>query len=284
MSTAVVNTPVEAGPASAGHLPSTLRVGLARGGIELKQFFRQKDAVIFTFAFPAFLTFMLGMIYDEPVHGTDVKMSQIFAAGMIAYGILSTAFISMGVGISVDREDGTLKRLRGTPVTAGAYFIGKIILVAVAAIAETILLLTVGVFLFDVELPTDPARWLTFAWLLPLSIVSCTLLGIAASSLARSAKSAPAVLNLPAIGLQFISGIFVHIAALPDAMVQVAAFFPVKWMGQGFRSVFLPDKMAAQEAAGAWEHGMTAIVLGAWCVIGLVLCLVTFRWTERRTR
>jgi ABC-2 type transport system permease protein len=281
---AAVNTLTDTGAVRIPRPPSTVRIGLARGLVELKQFFRQKDAVIFTFAFPAFVTFMLGMIYDEPAHGTDVKMSQIFAAGMISYGILSTAFISMGVGISVDREDGTLKRLRGTPVTAGAYFIGKIILVAVAALAETVLLLAVGVLLFDLELPTDPARWVTFAWLLPLSIVSCTLLGIAASSLARSAKSAPAVLNLPAIGLQFISGIFVHIAALPDAMVRVAAFFPVKWMGQGFRSVFLPESMAAQEAAGTWELGRTALVLGTWCLIGLALCLLTFRWTERRTR
>lgn len=284
MSTSAVDAPGGIAAASAPRLPSTLALGLARGGVELKQFFRQKDAVIFTFLFPAFLTFMLGLIYDEPAHGTDVTMSQVFAASMIAYGILSTAFISMGVGISVDREDGTLKRLRGTPVTAGAYFIGKTLLVAVATFAETVLLLAVGVALFDVRLPTDPARWLTFAWLLPLSVVSCTLLGIAASSLARSAKSAPAVLNLPAIGLQFISGIFVHIAALPDAMVRVAAFFPVKWMGQGFRSVFLPDTMAAQEAGGGWEHGMTALVLGAWCVLGLVLCLLTFRWTERRAR
>ncbi|MFC6021322.1 ABC transporter permease [Plantactinospora solaniradicis] len=271
--------------APAVRLPSTLRIGLSRGVIELKQFFRQKDAVVFTFAFPAFIALMLGLIFDEPAHGVaDVRVSQVFAAGMIAYGIVSTAFISMGVGIAVDREDGTLKRLRGTPVTAGAYFIGKILLVGVSTVAGIILLLAVGVLLFDLKLPTDPGRWLTLGWLLTLSVVSCTLLGIAASALARSAKSAPAVLNLPAIALQFVSGIFVHNDALPDGMITVASFFPVKWMGQGFRSVFLPDSMMVQEAAGSWEHGRTALVLGVWCVVGLVLCLLTFRWVERDSR
>ena len=53
-----------------------------------------------------------------------------------------------------------------------------------------------------------------------------------------------------------------HIAALPPAMVNVSALFPVKWMGQGFRSVFLPDTLAAQEVAGTWEPGRTALVLG----------------------
>jgi ABC-2 type transport system permease protein len=266
-------------------LPSTLRTGLSRGAVELKQFFRERDAVVFTFVLPSFVLVMLGFIFDEPLHGyPDVRMSQVFAAGMIAYGIVSTAFSSIGVGISADRQDGTLKRLRSTPVTAGAYLIGKIVLVAVTTLAEVTLMLGVGVGLFGLKLPSDPGRWLTFGWVLALSIVACTLLGIAASSLARSARSAPAVLNLPVLALQFSSGIFVHIAALPKVMTEVSSFFPVKWMGQGLRSVFLPDGLAAQEVAGQWEHGRTALVLAAWCVIGLVLCLTTFRWTDRRTR
>jgi len=266
---------------TAVRLPSTLRIGVSRGGVELRQFFRQKDAVVFTFAFPAFIALMLGLIFDEPAYGVpEVRISQVFATGMIAYGIVSTAFISVGTGIAVDREDGTLKRLRGTPVTAGAYFLGKILLVGVSTLGGITLLLAVGVLLFGLRLPTDPGRWLTFGWLLVLSVVSCTLLGIAASSLARSAKSAAAVLNLPAIALQFVSGIFVHTDVLPAPMVTVASFFPVKWMGQGFRSVFLPDSMSTQEVAGSWEHGMTALVLGAWCLGGLLLCLLTFRWTE----
>ena len=31
-------------------LPSTLRLGLARAGIELRQFFRERDMVVFIFA------------------------------------------------------------------------------------------------------------------------------------------------------------------------------------------------------------------------------------------
>jgi ABC-2 type transport system permease protein len=73
----------------------------------------------------------------------------------------------------------------------------------------------------------------------------------------------------------------VNIAVLPKVMVNISALFPVKWMGQGFRSVFLPDALAGQEVAGSWEIGRTALVLAAWCVIGLLLSLLTFRWTDR---
>ena len=264
-------------------LPGHLAMGLARGQVEILQFFRQRDAVIFTFAFPAFLLGMLGMIFTEPHPGTPVSLRVVLAASIVAYGIVSTAFMSTGIGVAVDRDNGTTKRLRGTPATATSYLLGKLILVATITLGEVALLLTVAVVALDLDLPTDPARWWTFAWLLVLSMTSCTLLGIGFSALARSARSATAVMNVPAVALGFVSGIFVHILALPDAMVRVASFFPLRWMGQGFRAVFLPDTMAEFETAGSWELGRIALILGAWTVMGLVLCLATFRWRERRS-
>lgn len=263
-------------------LPSVLSLGLSRGSVEVRQFVRNKESVVFTFAFPALLLILLGSIFNGSYDHPGLSASKVFSASMIAYGTVSTAFITMGVGIAVDREDGTLKRLRATPITPTAYFIGKVILVAVATIAEVAVLLAVGVLVFDMPLPAEADRWLTFSWVLALSIVACTLLGIAASSLARSARSAAAIMNVPVVALQFLSGIFVHpITMLPDWMITVSSIFPVKWMGQGFRSVFLPDSVVSLEAAGSWEHGRTALILGAWCVVGLLLCLVTFRWTNR---
>ena len=131
-------------------------------------------------------------------------------------------------------------------------------------------------------LPSGLDRWLTFGWVFLLGTITCSLLGIAVSSIAKSAQAAAAVVNLPYVALQFMSGVFIPISSLPDWMIKVGSFFPVKWIAQGFRSVFLPDSMMSMEAAGSWEHGKTALVLGAWCVIGVVLCLLTFRWTNRK--
>jgi len=114
-----------------------------------------------------------------------------------------------------------------------------------------------------------------------LGVASCSLLGIAYSSLARSARSAPAVVTPVVIVAQFLSGVFFQYDKLPSWMQQVAAVFPLKWMTQGMRSVFLPDSFQAREIAGSWEHGRVALVLAAWTVAGLVLCLRTFRWKGR---
>ena len=262
-------------------LPSTPRNGLSRGLVEILQFRRDRTAVIFTFAFPAMLLLLFGTIFGDSYDETGVSASQVYSASMIAYGILSTAFITMGSGVAMDREDGTLKRLHGTPITPTAYILGKLILVLVLSVAEAAILILVGVLIFDMPVP-DAAHWLTFAWLFLLSTFACTAGGIAVSAIVKHARTAGAILNVPVVGLQFISGVFIHpITQLPAWLITLASFFPVKWMSQGFRYVFLPDSMKQFEAAGQWELGRTALVLGAWCVIGLVLCLLTFRWTDR---
>lgn len=262
---------------------SLLRIGVARGGLELRQFFRERDAVVFTFSLPVVLLVLLAGIFNDKVPETGVPASQVFAASMIAAGIMSTTFVNLGNGIAQDRDDGTLKRLRGTPTPLAAYFLGKVLLVLVVSFAEVVLLLAVGKGLFDLPLPGDVTKWLVFAWVFVLGVVACALLGIAISSVPKSAKSASAVITLPFIGLQFISGVlFNPISQLPSPLVEIGSLFPLKWMAQGFRSVFLPDAMTFQEVAGSWELGRTALVLTAWCAGGLVLCLLTFRWKSGR--
>jgi ABC-2 type transport system permease protein len=78
--------------------------------------------------------------------------------------------------------------------------------------------------------------------------------------------------------------VFFQFSQVPAWLQQIAALFPLKWMAQGLRSVFLPDQLAAAEPAGAWELGKVALVLVLWCGGGLVLCVTTFRWQERGSR
>ncbi|MEE1825234.1 ABC transporter permease [Streptomyces sp. BE20] len=263
--------------------PSVLGLCLARGGVELRQFFRERTAVIFTFALPVVLLTLLGSIFDRQLGASGIPSSQLLAAGMIAGGIGSTCFVNLAVSITSDREDGTLKRLRGVPMPPIAYFVGKIVLVLVTAVAEMVIVLAVGVLFYDLPLPTDVTRWATFAWVFLLGVTGCALLGTAMSSVPRSVRGAAPIVNLPFLVLQFVSGIFiVPLTTLPTALQHIGAVFPLKWMAQGFRSVFLPDSAAGAEPAGAWEHGRIALVLAAWCLGGLILCLTTFRWQGRK--
>lgn len=262
-------------------LPSTLRVGLSRGVLELKTYVREREAMLFTFALPIVLLLVFGTIFKGDVDGTNVDFRQYFAAGIIASGIASTTFISLGVGIAQERDDGTLKRLYGTPMPKTAYFAGKVIAALVLSLAETVVLFVLGGLMFGLRAPSTSDRWLTLVWVFVLGVTVCTLLGIAVSSVPRSGRGAAAVLNLPYIVLQFISGVYVTFGSLPEGVQQVGALFPLKWICQGLRSALLPDTLLPAEPAHSWEHGRIALVLTAWGIAGFVLCLTTFRWKRR---
>ncbi|WP_371679433.1 ABC transporter permease [Streptomyces sp. NBC_01276] len=268
--------------AAARALPGAWALGLGRGALEIRQFVRQRDAMIFTFAFPVVFLALFASIFSDSVENTGVTASQLYAAGMVAAGIMSTSFQSLGISIAVERDEKVLRRLRGTPMPPAAYFLGKVWMVLVTGLAETAVLLLVGSTLFDLDLPASGVKWLTFGWIFVLGLTGCALLGIAISSLPKSGKSASSVVVLPFLILQFVSGVFIPVNAIPDWLLNIGALFPLKWMCQGLRGVFLPESAAVLEQAGGWEYGKVALVLGAWVVGGLVLCLLTFRWKNGR--
>jgi ABC-2 type transport system permease protein len=263
-------------------LPSLPRVYRSRAGVELKEFFRQREAVVFTLMLPVLLLVVFGAVLNFDL-GNGVSFTQYFMAGIIGAGILGASLQNMAISIATERSDGTLKSLAGTPMPRSAYFVGKVVQVLAVTVAIIAILLVIGAGFYGVDLPSG-ADWLTFAWVTVLGSASCTLLGIALSSLARNGRSASATVTPFALLLQFISGVFFQFSEIPTWMQTVAAFFPLKWMAQGLRSVFLPDEMAALEPAGSWELGRTAVILVAWCVAGLLLCVATFRWQDKVSR
>ena len=279
MSTALTAKAAER-PALGSATSRLLRIGLARGYVELLQFSRERDSMVFIFGFPIILLLIFGSVFSDEI-APGVSFRQYFTAGMIASGLMITSFQSLAIQIAIERDDGTLHRLAGTPMPKGAFFLGKIILVVVTATVQTMLLLILGALLFGLQLPSGPGRWLTFGWLSLLGATTFTLLGVAASGVPRSGRSASAVISPIVIIAQFISGVFFVYSDLPPWMQHVASVLPLKWLTQGMRSVFLPDSFAAQEPAGSWEHGRIALVLIAWGIAAAVLAMRTFRWHRR---
>ena len=140
------------------------------------------------------------------------------------------------------------------------------------------MLLGFGLIFFGVEMPTEINKWITFTWLLLLGSACSTSLGIAFSIVPKSGRGASAVVSPIVIILQFFSGVFLIFTQLPPWMQQIAAIFPLKWLTQGMRSVFLPDSFAAEEVAKSWENGRTFTILIVWLVIGIFFSVRKFKW------
>ena len=134
------------------------------------------------------------------------------------------------------------------------------------------------------ELPSEMELWLRFAWISVLGLVACTLLGIAFSVVPKTGKGASAVVSPIVLVLQFTSGVFFMYNDLPSWMQQFSALFPLKWLTQGMRGVFLPETVAVIEPAGSFEVMRTAMVLGGWTVAAAILALLFFRWNTRGER
>jgi len=258
-------------------IPSALSLGVRRGGLEIRQFARQRESVIFTLLFPVILLIIFGSVFKDTI-APGVTFSQYFLAGMIASGLVNTGFQALAITIPLERDFGALKRLRGTPMPASSYFIGKAILIIVSMVLQIIMLLGVGLIFFNVEIPTDPHKWFTFAWLVLLGSACSTALGIAFSIVPKSGRGASAVVSPIVIVLQFFSGVFFIFTQLPSWMQQVASIFPLKWLTQGMRSVFLPDTFATQEVAKSWENSRTFAILVIWLIIGVFFSVRKFKW------
>ncbi|AEG43425.1 ABC transporter permease [Isoptericola variabilis] len=269
----------------AASLPGAARLSLVRAGLELRQFWRERDAVIFIFAYPIVMMAIFSTVFGSAEQGTEqgmtVDFARYFLPGMIATGVMLTSFQSLAIAIAVERDDGTLRRLRATPLPASAYFGGKVVLTIATSVVQTAILLAVAALAFDVPLPTDPGRWFTFAWVFLLGTATGTVCGVAFSSLPRSGRSATAVVTPVVLVLQFTSGVFFAFYMLPGWMQTASSLFPLKWIAQGMRSVFLPEEMVVLEPGGSWQHAETAGVLVAWLVVALVVGIRTFRWRRR---
>lgn len=297
MNRTVSSTPVDAGttrPAAEvparpprpalGPRPSAAVLGLRRGRLELKMYFRSKEAVVFNFAFPIMLLMLFGSIFGGEIPGTGVDYKQVLVAGVMAASLMSVSFASLATGIAIERDDGTLKLLALSPVAPASYFIGKVVLVFVCAASVNALALGIGVLFYGLALPADPARWLVFFGVFTLGVAACSLLGITYSRLARSARTAAAVVTPPFIALQFISGVWLPFEKLPVALQWLASLFPLRWIVQGMRYVFLPDRFLAAEPTGSWQLPAVFGILAGWVLLGAVLSHLTFQWNNRSDR
>ena len=265
-----------------------LALGLERTRYEVRQYFRQGDAVFFTFLFPTVMFVIFAAAFsasgkvggDGHGHG-GISFAAYYLPGLVAAGIVLSGLQNLGIDIAGERSDGTLKRLGGSPLPVVSYFLGKVGMVLTTAIAQLVLLLAVAHFGFGVALPGSAALWGRFAWIFLLSVLMSVVLGIGISGLPRSGRSASAVIVPILLVLQFISGVYFSFKDLPDWLKDIASVFPLKWIAQGMRSVFLPDSFASAEQTGTWDLGTVALMIGGWAAVGLVIALTSFRWVRK---
>jgi ABC-2 type transport system permease protein len=258
---------------------SSLRTGVARGAIELRQTLTTPMDV-WTYLFPAFL--LLGTIFfmrDAHVPGTSFSLGASTLPGVLGMGLAFGGLMTVSQQLAVEREDGTLLRAKSTPNGMSGYLIGKAVAIGGMTLISLVLQLVPGLFLVD-GLHVSGRGWLILAWLVPFAFLATMPIGAVLGAVLTPRSMGLAV--LPIFGLVAISGIFYPITSMPGWLQGVAQLFPMYWLGLGMRSVFLPDAMGAVELTHSWRHLETFGVLAFWVVLGLSLAPAILRRMARR--
>jgi ABC-2 type transport system permease protein len=241
---------------------------------DLKTFVRNPAAVFFTAVLPLiFLVALTGIFGNEFNEVLGVKMSTYYVPSILALSVVSATFINLAMSLTRLREDGVLKRLRGTPLPAPVFIVSRVLQSFVVTAMLVVVLSLVGRLLYGVTLPTSTVGALVVALLVGAATFSC--LGIAVTRLIPNEDAAPAVTNAIALPLYMISGTFFSTEDAPGWMRSVARFFPLRPFSDALLRTFDP---ATTGAGFDWPH---LAVVAAWGAAGLLAALLTFRWTPR---
>ena len=228
---------------------------------ERKLFWRNPSAAFFNFLLPLLL-----LVLTATAFGVDDEGLEVLIPGVAGMGVLANTFTSLAFNLTVLREDGVLKRIRGTPIPAGAYLAGLMGSVTLNALLQVAMVVVIGNVAYGVDRPADPLLLVAFT---VLGVACFAALGVAFSHAIPNQDAAPAYTNAVFLPLIFISGVFYSTDELPEAMKVVAEALPLK---------HLIDGLSAAIVGGGGDVATAAAVLGAWTLGGLVLALRFFRW------
>jgi ABC-2 type transport system permease protein len=260
---------------------ATVRTGVRRGWIELRQVFTTPQDLAVTLVSTAlFLGIMLYMRTSR-VPGTGFSLGTTMLASVLGMNIGVNGLSSLAGVLAVEREDGTLLRAKAIPNGMTGYLIGKIVTTSGLILVGVSGTLITGLFLFRGLAVGHVGAWLTLIWVLVLGLTATLPIGAVIGSLFPSARTASLMFFVVG-GLTAISGIFYPITHLPHWMQWVGQAFPLYWLGLGMRSALLPASLASVEIGHSWRHLATFGVLGGWVVVGLVAAPIVLRRMARR--
>jgi ABC-2 type transport system permease protein len=244
---------------------------------------RTPRTIIFTVAFPLVFLVLFNSIFinngnNNTTLPNDVVISAqaYFTAGIIAYAVALSTFTTLAVSLTTQRENGQLKRYRGTPMPPWTFIAAQIVRATAQALFMTALLLAVGAVAYGVPIPgsTFPA----FVLYVVLGTATLCSLGIALSAFTPTPDSASTIAPFTVVMLAFFSGIWIPVDQLPHWLETVGKVFPLYHLALGLQTTLSPD------AKSSGLDGENLLILGIWAVAGARVASTRFRWEPQASR
>jgi ABC-2 type transport system permease protein len=233
-------------------------------------FWRNREAAFFTFFLPVIFFLVFGSIYgNDTISG--IRGAAFLEAGMIGYGVASTAFAGLAITMVIRRESGVLKRIRATPLPPAAYIGAVLASTFVTFLVEAALLIALGRLLFSVGLPSRPFSLLAA---LVIGAGSFAAIGLGLTSFVRTAEGSSAVVNAFYLPMAIISGTFFSPQHYPGFLKAIADVLPLTYFTKLTRDVMVRHHHI-------WSESGSIGVVVLWGAIGIVAAIRGFRWQPR---
>lgn len=236
---------------------------------EQRLFWRNREAAIFVFVFPPLLYLLLGAVYDTEIDGRPA--GDVLLAGLVGYGCANTTFGGLAITQVIRRENGILKRLRGTPLPPSTYLTAVVASTLLVFVAQMLVTLGLGVGLYEAQ---GPARWGELLAVVLFGGLAFAGLGFGATAVIRSSDGASAVVNLLILPMAFLSGGFGPTRDYPRVLQAIADVLPLTYLIDLLERVYLDDRSALGDPRALG-------IVAAWGLAGYLVAWRRFRWTPR---
>ncbi len=253
--------------------PSALSLVATQTRYQLVTFWRIPVAVFFTLGLPLVMLVLFNALFGSGTFTTsegEISAQQFYTGGLAAFTAVSATFTNLANMVPLRRDEGVLKRWRGTPLPTWIYLAGFLVSAVLIAFVGVVLMLALGVVVYDLEIEPAkmPAAFVTFA----VGVGAFAALGMALASVVKSASSASAAANAIILPMAFVSNIFIQVDSGPAWITTIGDIFPLKHFAEAFQDCFNP-----LVDAPAFDWPSLAYV-AAWGLLGLAIALRRFTW------
>ena len=235
--------------------------------LERKMFWRNPSAAFFNFVLPLFFLAIFGALFAGNQENLDVIVPGI--AGM---SIMTTTFNALAMNIVFLREQGVLKRLRGTPLPSGAYLASVALNAITNAAIQLAIVIGAGALLFGIGLPEN---WLMLAAFAAAGVACMASLGVALAHAIPNFDSAPAYTNAVFLPVILLSGVFYDADNAPAFLRDIAQALPLTHLIDGLSAAIVTGASFA-------DHVDDLAVVLIWGAVGAALAVRGFSWEARR--
>jgi ABC-2 type transport system permease protein len=205
-----------------------LRIHLLEIKYELLKALRLPAYSLPTILFPIVFYIFFGVMFGARATG-PVNMSSYLIATYGAFGVIGASLFGFGVSVAIERGQGWLEAKRTTPMPISAYFISKLAMAMVFSAVIVLLLFATGIAFGKVHLSLGQMASL-LGILVAGSVTFCAL-GLALGFVAGPNSAAP-IVNLIYLPMSFLSGLWIPILFLPEALQKLALWLPPYHLAQ----------------------------------------------------